>query len=254
MAGLVGALVLITRTRDLPSEFVGEALPLRTIAAILVLAALGAALLVASAAPRPRPRFGVGTLEVAALTALGLIVWQASSTSALDPDQIGQGAGGAPILLLTPALAVFAAGVLLLRLLPFGFRLAERLTRRAPLGIGLALVSAARNPAQAAAATTFLAVALGSALFSLNYRSTLEAQAEDAASFQVGAQWRVAGNASGAGPPFTSLAEIASEPPTPVLRLTGAIAEGAEQASVEVLALPASSLDDVAGWRDGFSS
>jgi hypothetical protein len=64
----------------------------------------------------------------------------------------------------------------LLRALPFALHAGERLSRRAPFGLRLALLGAARNPAQAAAATTFLAVALGAALFGLNYRATLDRQ------------------------------------------------------------------------------
>src|SRR5207253_308286 len=57
----------------------------------------------------------------------------------------------------------------------------------------LAALGAARRPAQAAAVTTFLAIALGAALFSLDYRATLDRNARDQADFAAGAAWRVVG-------------------------------------------------------------
>lgn len=254
------AIAIIAGRRGYPAEFASQALPGATVLAIVGLAAVGAAILFAAAAPRPRPRFGVGVLEVAALTALALVVWQTSATSALNPEDIASGRTGAPILLLTPALAVFAAGVVLLRLLPPAFRLGERVARRGPFGLRLALLSAARNPVQAAAATTFLAVALGSALFSLNYRATLADQAEDAAAYQTGARWRIIERGDQGTPdvtPLTRYARPTQEQPTPVLRLTGTIEEAgapSEATTVQVLGVPAASLDRLGGWRADFSS
>lgn len=251
-------LEVIAERRSLPAAFVSESLPASAVLSVLALGAIGAVLLFAMVAPERRSRFGIGALELAALTALLLIGWQTTTTSALDSSAITRGEGGGPVLLLVPALGVFAAGVLLLRLLPFGFRVAERLARGAPFGIRLALLGAARNPAQAAAATTFLAVALGTALFSLNYRATLEQQAVDAARFEAGGSWRViergdfgATNVS----PLTRFAAVSSETPTPVLRLraipreTGRLAER----ELAVLAVPTSAIPKIGGWRDSFS-
>lgn len=254
------AVALLAARRGYPAEFAGQALPTLTVLGIVALTIIGAAILFAALAPRPRARFGVGVLEVAALTALALIVWQTSATSALDPEDIAAGRSGAPILLLTPALAVFASGVLLLRLLPAAFRVGERIARRGPFGLRLALLSAGRNPAQAAAATTFLAVALGTALFSLNYRATLEEQAHDAAAYQVGAEWRIIERGDDGAPsvaPLTRYAGIAQESPTPILRLTGTIGEAAapsEALPVQVLGVPAPAIESLGGWRADFSS
>src|SRR5439155_18426294 len=111
----------------------------------------------------------------------------------LDPAQIAAEHRASPILLLVPALAFFASAVVLLRLLPAALRLAERAARTGSIGVRLAALGAARRPAQAAAATTFLAVALGAALFSLDYRATLDRNAHDQAEFAAGAAWRAVG-------------------------------------------------------------
>ncbi len=259
--GLRVAAELVARRRELPASFVDAALPFSTVLAIVAVAAIAAGLLVAAVAPR-RARFGVGALELAAVTALVFVGWQAATTGGLDPERIAAGQGAGPVLLLLPALAFFATAVFVLRILPATMRLAERASRRAPLGLRLAFLTASRSPAQAAAATTFLAVALGSALFSLNYQATLERSARDEARFAAGASWRVVERSADDSTstadvtPLTRFASISSEEPTPVLRVGGEVRERfASGASlpVEVLALPSEQIRSLRGWRDDFS-
>ncbi len=252
LAGLRLALVPVGADHDLPGGFVGEALPLTTLLSVIGLELIGVAILFAAAVPHVRRRFGVGPLEVAALTALAVVVWQSVATGGLDPSQIASGAGGLPVLLLTPALTVLAAGIILLRLLPLIFRLAERLARRAPIPLRLALLAAARSPGPAAATTTFLAVALGSALFSLNYRATLDQQAQNAAAFAVGAAVRITSPTTDTGVPQL----LASRPVAlPALRLSATVDEegGSNQQPLTLLALPADEIPQISGWRGSFS-
>jgi len=217
--------------------------PLGTMLAIVVTTAVAALLLVAAGAPRPpRLRF-VGPLETGALAALGVIVWQTASTGSLDPAQIAAAHRASPILLLVPALAFFASAVLLLRLLPILLRLAERAARTGSIGVRLAALGAARRPAQAAAVTTFLAVALGAALFSLDYRATLDRNARDQAEFAAGAAWRVVGARS----------VLAG---APALRFQADVAPALPSSSdlpVALLGVGAGRLPEVRGWRAGFS-
>jgi hypothetical protein len=165
-------------------------------------------------------------------------------------------------LILLPALAFFAAAVLLLRTLPLVLRLGERLARRAPFGVRLAFLTAARSPAQAAATTTFLAIALGGALFSLNYRQTLLQQGHDQADFTAGAALRVLerGSTRNRGPtdvaPLTRFDRISSERPTPVIRLDAQLPNvnpSTNPLPVQIVAVPAGHLASVRGWRAGFS-
>jgi hypothetical protein len=245
LVGIWLAALVVAHHRGLPFEFVRTALPFGTTLAMVGVGLGGALLLVASLTPRGRPRFGVGALELAAAVALGLIVWQMTATGALSPDQVARN-GNAPVVLLAPALVFFAAGVVLLRLVPAALRLGARAGRRSPF-VRLAFVTAARNPAHAAAATTFLAVALGSSLFSLNYRATIDRQARDQAQFTVGANWRVTGR---------GLDAVGFERSAPALRLDGAVNEAypsGAQLPVRVLALPAARIAEVAGWRSSFS-
>jgi hypothetical protein len=145
---------------------------------------------------------------------------------------------------LVPALAFFASAVVLLRLLPGVLRLAERAARSGSTGVRLAALGAARRPAQAAAVTTFLAVALGTALFSLDYRATLDRNARDQADFAAGAAWHVVGARSvPAGAPALRL----------VADVTAALPSSAD-VPVAMVGVPAERLTDLRGWRPGFSS
>jgi hypothetical protein len=254
LVGLWIALVAITAIRDLRSNFGTQALPVSTLLAIVALGVVATLILLAATAPVARTRLGVGVLEVGALSALAVVVWQATATRGLDPNRIAGGDGVQPVLLLVPALAVFVAGVVLLRILPFVFRLAERLARRAPTSLRLALLSAARNPGQAAATTTFLAVALGSALFSVNYRGSLDRQAEAAAAFTTGAAAR-ASTVGAQGTHDASPLLRRQRSAIPVLRLGGTVVEEgtAGQQSVTVVGVPPHALRNLLGWQERFS-
>jgi hypothetical protein len=92
--------------------------------------------------------------------------------------------------------------------------------------------------------TTFLAVSLGAALFSLDYRATLDRNARDQAEFAAGAAWRVVGARSvPAGAPALRLdADV-----PPALPSSSAL-------RVALLGVEARRLPEVRGWRAGFSN
>ena len=263
LGGLWLAVMILAGRRGLPGEWRSLALPGKVVLAVLVLALVAAAIQVAATSRPRRLRFGLGGLEVAALTALAVTVWQVWSTGTLAADDLAARGGAAPTIVLLPALAAFACAVLLLRALPAAFRLAERAARHGPAALRLAFLSAARNPGQAAAATTLLAVALGSALFGLNYLATLDRQAADRAAFEAGAEWRVTeGGDFGTfrdpnladASPLTRYRLAADEPPTPVLRVPGTVSRPEGPLPVQLVGIPADRLGDVRGWRDDFSS
>jgi hypothetical protein len=290
LVGLYGTAFFIARARGFPtSSFITTAVPWWAAVAIGAAACLALLLLVVVQRPATR-RNGLGALELAALSAFALVVWQAATTGALDPQAIEEGEGVGPVLVLLPALTFFAAAVFVVRLLPPFLRRAEGVSRRASFTVRLGFLSAARRPGEAAAATTFLAIALGAALFGLNYRATLESQARDEASFTAGAQWRVTERPADSQPsasetgghsrvgtdvqpssgidvqPVTGQADVTPlsryqratfERPTPVLRLRSGVSETDvmdKELTVEVLGLPASRIPDLAGWQDDFSA
>jgi hypothetical protein len=245
--GVLGAAVAVLSTwaaarlvaafRDLPAGFARVAVTWPTMLLIVATGVCGSLLLATSVERRRPTRHGVGVLEVAAVVVLGVLVWQASTTGALQPEDVARN-GTAPVILLVPALAFFAAAIVLLRALPPALRLGERVTRRTPLA-RLAFVTAARNPLESAATTTFLSVVLGASLFSLGYLTTIDHQARDAARFAAGAPWRTI------GPSYNGSYAIRTE---------GSIraSEGSDL-SIRVLALPADRVPRVLGWRRSFS-
>jgi hypothetical protein len=261
LAGLRASAEILERTRSYGRGFVDAALPATTVVVIVGVGLASALLLVLAAAPR-RSRYGVGATELAAVVSLALVGWQTAATGALDPNQVAASANN-PILILLPALAFFAAAVVLLRTLPLLLRIAERLARRAPFGVRLAFLTATRSPAQAAATTTFLAIALGGALFSLNYRQTLLRQGRDQADFAAGAAWRVVergplGNRGESdATPLTRFNRVSRERPTPVIRLDAQlpnVSPSVDPLPLQIVALPTARLRSIRGWRTGFSS
>ena len=261
---LVGSLLAAEAVRaagGYSGRFVGSALPLAT---VLVLCGLGVvgALVTIGWGRTPRPAGArLGPLEAGAAVALVVILWQASTTGGLDAAVLARRDAGLPVVLFVPLLAVVAGGVLLLRLLPLGFRALERAARRGPLAVRLALLGVVRRPALAAGATTFLAVALGSALFSLNYRATLADQGQAEAAFRAGATWRTS-ERSGSGPDTTSVAPLTryrtltAEAPTPVIRTAATMDVVGDpiDADVQVLGIPHARVAALSGWRASFSS
>lgn len=256
---LRGGIELVRITRDLPSQFVTEALPVQTVLALLGISLVAAVILFQALWTRRDRRFGIGALEVAALTGLVVIAWQAATTGALDPNRLATEPTPNPVLILLPALAFFSIAVALLHVLPATFRLADRALRHAPFGMRLAVLNSARNPRDAAAAVTFLAVALGIALFGLNYRSTLLEQGQDGASFQAGARWRIIERGEFGMPsvaPLSRFASVTRETPTPVLRLPATVRDTSQPGNavdVTFLGLPPGRLPSLLGWRSSFS-
>ena len=257
-AGIVAAGEIIRRRRHLPGSFLASAIGVEGVVAIAALCAAGAAVLVLASRSSARGRSRSVGFELAAVAALAVLVWQAWQTGALDPSTIAAQSNPSPVLLLLPGLVFAVAAAVLLRLLPPLFLFAERGSRKLAFGARLALVDTARHPAQTAATVAFLTVALGSALFGLDYRATLADQTRDAASFAAGAPARVVESGPFGSHNVTPLTRYRSlhATPTPVLRLDGSIAEAGSSGAprdAEVLALPAARLRDLHGWRSDFS-
>lgn len=288
----LGALLAVAwwtgRLRGFADGFISAALPWSTLVGIAGFSIVGASFLFAAGGTRRRSWRGLGLVEVGALTALGVLTWQLASTGGLSADQVGSGSGASPALLLLPLLVFFVTGVLLMRVLPGLLRMLHRLSRRTSVPARLGLLSAARASGHVAG-TTFLGVALGTAVFSLNYLATLDRQAQDEARFAGGAAWRVterppAARASDDQPsgavsfdflpsigspaagsteqttnvaPLRRFTSVTTERPTPVLRLRGRTVEttagGGETLPVELLGVPSDRLERVLGWRESFS-
>lgn len=210
--------------------------------ALAVAAAATGVLVGAVAARRSRTRFGLlDATAVAAAMLVVLEVWR------------GDGEGDLPLLL--PALVTFAAAVLVARLLRPALRLVERAARGRSLGLRIASLSLARNPGYAVAATAFLVVSFGLALFAESYRSTLARGERDQAAHRVPLDYvvredlrRLIPVQDAAG--LERFRELAGVEVVPVLRLTGGVGRLEGESGITLLGLDPAALAHLNGWRD----
>ena len=214
------------------------------LALALLAAAAATAVLVGTVAARPsRIRFGfLDAAAVAAAAVVVLEVWR------------GDGEGDLPLLL--PALVTFAAAVLVTRLLRPTLRLVERLARGRSLGLRIASLTLARNPGYAIAATAFLVVSFGLALFAESYRSTLARGERDQAAHRVPLDYLVREDLRRLIPvqDAASLARfdrLDGVEAAPVLRLTGGVGRLEGESGITLLGIDPGELEHLNGWRSG---
>jgi FtsX-like permease family protein len=219
------------------------------------LAVAAAIILLASVWTKP-VRIGglhLSGLDIAAVGAAALIAVAFARGSA-NPGSLSSGTGTSAVLLLLPGLVVFVAGVVAARAVAILPRLLERASRRTPLSLRLATLSLARNPGRSAVAVAFLAVSLGLALFASVYRSTLLTGERQQAAYAVPAPAILSEDdlklvpVLGAARPSEYRRYGGA---TGVIRLSGNVPSGRP---FTVLALPASSVARVQGWRGDFSA
>ena len=235
VAERAGAPVADVLTRSVLS---GEGLAL----ALAVAAAATAVLVGVVTARMSQTRFGF--LDAAAVAAAALVVLEVVR---------GDGEGDVPLLL--PALVTFAAAVLVARLLRPALRLVERLARGRSLGLRIASLTLARNPGYAVAATAFLVVSFGLALFAESYRSTLARGERDQAAHRVPLDYVLREDLRRLIPvqDAASLARFRALPgveAVPVLRLTGGVGRLEGESGITLLGIDPDELAHVNGWRD----
>jgi hypothetical protein len=164
----------------------------------------------------------------------------------------GTATGGPPALLLAP-LACLSAGVLAYRGATVVLRAAERLSRRGPAVLRLALVSLARAPTGPALAIACLAVSTGLGGFALAYRATLERGESDAAADRVPLDAVIGPSAAFTTPlalaPARRWQILAHGTVLAVRRTDASYARGAAAVTVPAIGVPAAGLAGIRGWR-----
>jgi FtsX-like permease family len=195
-------------------------------------------------------------IDVAALGA-GVTIAVGLSRGALDPDSVS--GGNIVLLLILPALVCFVISVVLARLLGPAMRVGERLTRHRSLSLRLGVLALARAPSRTVVSCTFIAVALGLALFAAAYRATLARGDADQAAFQVPLDYTVSEGSKLVMPlDAASLRSFAATAPGAraygVVRISATTpGTGAAVLSPTVLGLPADAIRRLR-WRSDFSS
>lgn len=198
----------------------------------------------------------VGLVDVAAIGAAATIA-VGIGRGALDPESVSS--GNKALLLILPALVCFVVAVTLARLLAPTMRLAERLTRDRSTSLRLAVLALGRAPSRTVVSCTFVAVALGLALFAASYRATLVRGAADQAGFEVPLDFTVSEGSKLVSPldaaPLARYEQLASGTRAyPVVRVSATTpGSGSLVVSPTVLGIPADAIPRL-HWRSDFSA
>jgi len=225
----------------------------RALGVAVALAAL-TALVMLAAVRVERIAFGGLTLtaaDVAALGALGAVLL-ALARGKTDANALASSGGTGILLLLLPGLVLFVLAVAAARFLAPLLRVLERAGRRGPPSLRLALLSLARAPGRVLLSVVFFVLSVGVALFAIAYRATLVRGETEQARYAVPAPYVLQENLE----KLVTVQQVV--PPTlagatPVLRDQGYITADRGR-DFTLLALPASSLPSIGGWRADFSS
>jgi hypothetical protein len=166
--------------------------------------------------------------------------------------------GGDRLPVLLAPLCCVAAGVIAYRAVAILLRGGERLTRRGPVLVRLALVGLARAPAAPSLAIAFIAVSVGLGGFALAYRATLLRGTADQAAQAVPLDATVSPAADFTTPlelaPLARWRSLARGEVLPVRRTDATFTSGGGTVTVPALGVPAAGLRLIHGWRAGDGS
>ncbi len=181
-----------------------------------------------------------------------------AAAAALAITLVTGAAGGDRLPVLLAPLCSVAAGVIAYRAVAILLRGGERLARRGPVPVRLALVGLARAPAAPSLAIAFIAVSVGLGGFALAYRATLLRGTADQAAQAVPLDATVSPGADFTTPlelaPLARWRSLARGEVLPVRRTDATYASGGGTVTVPALGVPAAGLRLIHGWRAGDGS
>jgi hypothetical protein len=132
-------------------------------------------------------------LDIALLAVTGVGLWQLRHYGAPLTRSVQGTLGLDPLLVATPAIGLLAGAIVALRIVPLLAQLAEGVTIRARgLVPSLGARQLARRPLRYTRAALLLMLAMAMGVFAVCYTWTWTASQQDQATFQVGADLRVA--------------------------------------------------------------
>lgn len=131
-------------------------------------------------------------VDIAIVVLAGLAIWQLATLGDARAAEIRGRFGVDPLLVVAPALGLFAGAFVALRVVPGVARLAElALVRTRSAVLALASWQVARRPTRYARAALLLIMGVALGVFTTTYESTWERSQNDQATHQVGADVRV---------------------------------------------------------------
>jgi len=167
-----------------------------------------------------------------------------------------------PLLLLAPALFIFAFAFAFLRVFPLLIRVIERIV--GPLANVILLVvlrQISRQPGQCATLVLLLTLTIGLGGFSASLAGTIDKNYDDAAAYRVGTDLRLGESGAYEGdseewtmvPVGEHLKVPGIKAASRVVRLTGTEKVGTRGGEVTVLGVDAADFSQVAHWRRDYS-
>ena len=256
----------VTGGRDVPSGLSGDMFWMGAAGGglaviVLVATALGRARLamVESLSSRARPpsvpflhRYYI---DIMAVLAVGLIWWQVRGRDGFVAEELAErGVAVDPTLILGPVLGLFAAAVLLMRVLPLGVRLlAWAGSRSKSAWLTLPLLRLARDPIPHGSLAVMLMLAAALGVFGATFQSSLSNSQRQQALHRVGGDLVIRGPSLDA----ESAARVGSvdgvRAATPVLMDSVPLLDVSPGESATLLAAEPTALAQAAWFRDDFA-
>ncbi len=194
-------------------------------------------------------------LDILAVLTVTLIWFQVRGRNGFVAEELSsQGLNVDPTLILGPVLGLFAAAVLLLRVLPLVVRLlAWAGTRTGAAWFQFSLLRLARDPIPHGSLAVILMLAAALGVFSATFQSSLSQGQSDQARYKVGGDIVVRGPALTTGAP-EKLGKISGVTAvSAMLRDSVTLLDGSTLGrSVDMLAVDSRSLSNTAFFRDDF--
>ena len=197
-------------------------------------------------------------IDVLAVVALGVLIWQIRQRGGfVEGELTGRGPALDPTLLVAPSAALLVLAFLMLRILPWAAAAtAWAAQRTAPAWVALSLRRMARHPLPYASLTVVVTLAAALGVFAGSFQTTLARSEADQASYQIGGDITLGGT-SFAGRSEEQRVESLNaidgvEAVAPVIRESVGFIDGPTKRGW-VLGVDPITIHQAAWWRDDFA-
>jgi hypothetical protein len=193
-------------------------------------------------------------LDILAVVIVAIIWFQVRGRDGFVAEELSsQGINVDPTLVLGPVLGLFAAGVLLLRIIPLIVRLLAWLgTRIGPAWFQFSLVRLARDPIPHGSLAVVLMLAAALGVFGATFQSSLSQAQSDQARYSVGGNMVLSGPALRIDAPEKLARVPGVTAVSPVFRDSVTPLDGPRGENMELLAVDPPALAKTGWFRDDF--